>query len=747
MLYWINNIYYSFPIQLLVFHLRSNHLLIFIWIIFILFLSGNLGQKLGFQFLFLDPEYLGSVNFWSFFFLGFAFGGLTMSWNLTTYLLGAQYFPFLATLSRPFTKFSLNNTVIPIGILLYYLLQMVLFQSGFQDKDVYTIFLNGLGLIFGGFSVVLGYSVYFHYTNRDINYYQRFKKPPPNLVKSFAPGHRNVDLDYIKLDSSRWKVQTYLNESLQSRIVRSVAHYDSNLIKNIFKQNHLNALVIQLFSMLTLVMLGYLVDITYFRIPAGASLLILLSIVIAVIGAVSYWFSEWSVTVILILLFSLNYFTSFGILKQHNEVHGLDYNSTKATYSNQALKNLFNKKRVEKDKEATIKILNKWQSNLKPKNGPKKPKMVVLSVSGGGLKSALWTVKVIQEVDQILEGQFLNHTTLITGASGGMIGMAYMRELILQNKLGDSIDLYHPVHQEIITQDLLNSVAFSMVSQDLLVPLSKVKINGQSYTKDRGYIFEKQLNENTNNLLNKPLESYFKPEVNGLIPLMFINASIVNDARRLIISPQGISYMMAAPVGISDSNAVEIDAVDFSLLFQDQNASQLNFLSALRMNATYPYVLPNVDLPSKPGIEAMDAGILDNYGIQNATRFIQVFHDWIKQNTSGVILVQISVSDKFEEIRSSNRVGVVESWFNPIGIAGKVFTLQEFEQDNSIGFIFDLLGYDNFQVIRFIYHPTHPDQEASISFHMTQKEKEDVQNAFYFEANQKSLRQLVQILD
>ncbi len=68
------------------------------------------------------------------------------------------------------------------------------------------------------------------------------------------------------------------------------------------------------------------------------------------------------------------------------------------------------------------------------------------------------------------------------------------------------------------------------------------------------------------------------------------------------------------------------------------------------MNATYPYVLPNVHLPSMPGIEVLDAGFRDNYGIVSAVRFIHVFKDWILKNTSGVVMVQISSSENIENI-------------------------------------------------------------------------------------------------
>ena len=743
MLKWTSNIFYSFPIQLLVFHFRGNLLLVVLWTILILFFSGLLGAKLGFQYLFLDPEYLGNVDFWSFLFLGIAYGGFVMSWNLTTYLLSAHHFPFLATLVRPFTKFSLNNFLFPIIILAYYVGKIVQFQYNYESLGLDVVFLNCLGLLFGGFAVILFYSIYFHITNRDITYYQKDAPTPPNLMKSIAPGHRNVNIDYIKLDDQRWKVRTFLNESFQPRIVRSVAHYDSKLIKNIFKQNHLNALIIQLCSMLSLILLGYLIDYPVFRIPAGASILILMSILVAIIGALTYWFNQWTTTVIILLVLIIDGLAGLGDFRQPHRAFGIDYDSGTPEYSYESLQQAASPIQVEKDKHATTEILTNWKKKVSVNISPDKPKLVILAVSGGGLKSALWTLRVIQEADSTLEGRLLDHTVLITGASGGMIGVAYLREQLLRMKQGQPVDIYSPVFRDSITQDLLNSVAFSLVSKDLFLPRTRFRMGSRSYPTDRGFVFEQHLNENTGTVLDKPLGSYRDAEKEAVIPMVFITPSIVNDARRLIISPQRVSYMMVAPVGVKNQHSVEIDAVDFGLLFSKQDAQNLRFLSALRMNATYPYVLPNVHLPSAPAIEVMDAGFLDNYGIFSATRFLQVFREWILANTSGAILVQISTSQRIEQIMPSDRNGIIESLVNPLGIAGKVFVRQQFEFDNSIGFIFDLLGHENFQVIRFICHPSRPEQqEASISYHLTRKEKQDVIDAFALPANQESLGEL-----
>jgi hypothetical protein len=331
-------------------------------------------------------------------------------------------------------------------------------------------------------------------------------------------------------------------------------------------------------------------------------------------------------------------------------------------------------------------------------------------------------MKVVQTADSLLEGRLMPHTVLITGASGGMIGASYLRELYLQQQNGKAVDVYDQAYIDKISKDLLNSIAFTIVTND---------------------IFERQLSENTDGMLDKSLSDYRDPERRALIPMLYLTPTIVNDGRRLVVSPHGASFMMIPPVGAAHRQTLEVDAVDYRWMFGAQSADSLRFLTALRMNATYPYILPNVHLPSSPGIEVMDAGALDNYGLFTAIRFVQVFRDWIETHTSGVVLVQINTSERKEEISASNNVGVIESLFNPVGIAGKVFTLQEFQYDNSLGFMYNLLGKDRLEVIRFIYRPRDRKKlKAAISFHITQLEKDDVLNAMWLPENRKSLEAL-----
>jgi len=341
----------------------------------------------------------------------------------------------------------------------------------------------------------------------------------------------------------------------------------------------------------------------------------------------------------------------------------------------------------------------------------------------------------------------MKHTTLMTGASGGMLGTAYYRSLFLENQNNPEANPNSPEFLENISKDLLNSICFSIVSNDLFLPYAKFDYRGRKYTKDRGYMFEKQLNENTGFLMDKPLSFFQKPEAESQIPMLILSPAIVNDARRMLISPQNISFLTTVNHQVEMKTGSEIDAVDFRKVFASRDADSLRFTGALRMNATYPYILPNVHLPSKPAIEVVDAGLRDNMGVLSASRFIQTYSDWIRENTSGVILVQISTMAYGEEIPPSSNEGIIESLLNPLGIFGHILRLQDFEHDANLSFLYDILGEDYFDVVRFIYRPSPENETASMTFHLTGREKKDIKNSINLKSNRISLERIKKLIE
>jgi hypothetical protein len=743
----LRSIYFSFPVQLLVLHLRNHLVILLLWAILTAFSTGLVGRFFGMHYLMLTPEYWGEVNFWSFYITGATFGGMVMIWHLTTYLLCSNRFPFLATLSAPFTKFYLNNSLVPLIFLGVYLGCSIWFQWHDELTSTSAIFWNIAGFLVGAFVVTSLLAGYFQLTNKDIYSLKHpIKFSPRPGARLATSGQRLPSVREIQLGVNAWPVHTYITEKLHVRLVRSVSHYDPRLLERVFRQNHWNAVLVQASALLLLMIQGVFLDSVWLRIPAAATLFLLASIGIALFGAVKFWFRQWSNFVIVGLFILVNLFTGWGIFNYRNRAYGLDYREeNKVTYTYEALEKLAPPEVVATDKAATINILGNWLAKNKTPQNPR-PKMVFLCVSGGGMRSALWTMQSIQKADFATGGKLLRQSILITGASGGMLGAAYLREVILRHEEGDRLSPQDPALIDDMGKDLLNPISFAAVSNDLFFPLSTFKSGNFTYRKDRGYLFENQLNENCRGFFSKRIADYREAEQKAIIPMMVLSPYVVNDARRLLISPHGISYLMRPTASDRLAKQVEVDGVDFGRLFVRQQADSLTFTSALRMNCTYPFILPNVWLPTRPSIEAMDAGFRDNYGLGLAIRFTHVFREWIEQNTSGVVFVQIRCWDKISSIDKSDDKGILENLLTPAAAAGNMTDAQDFEQDNTLSLLEQIMGKNRIEMVRFHYHAVRKKREASLSFHLSKREKLDLMESFYAPENQAALKALKQIL-
>jgi hypothetical protein len=188
------------------------------------------------------------------------------------------------------------------------------------------------------------------------------------------------------------------------------------------------------------------------------------------------------------------------------------------------------------------------------------------------------------------------------------------------------------------------------------------------------------------------------------------------------------------------------DAVDFHSFFQKQDPMNLGLLSALRMNATFPYVLPNVWLPTYPVIDVMDAGLRDNFGQEASLRFITVFKDWLQENTSKVVLLQIrdrSLGDWDAPSDNSSLLGTLTKPF--LILQKNWYKLQDYYQHDELEYMAEAYG-DNFYRISLQYLPMKKGEPASLSFHLTAAEKRDIALSLDNTANKEQFEKLQHIL-
>lgn len=730
---------YSFPVQLFMLHFRRFQILLLFWLVLFTTVNGSFAKMFGAISLFLAPEYLGSVNFYGTFILGGAIALFIMSWNIVTFILHSKRFKFLATTNHPFAKYCLNNIIIPLAFIVFTFIKLYLYQRYNELNTVGNILVLMGGLFLGMFVFFFISFTYFFSANRTIlRSIQRKMGGPRKLLEQIRTKESQHDDDALKVDN-------YLNSIFRSKRARNVDHYNKHFLDFVFRRHHFAALLTMIIAVIFLVIMSYLTAYPAFRIPAGASILIFFSILIGFSGAFAYIFGTWSIPLLVVGILLLNAAVKDDIIDTRSKAYGLDYThiSARPQYNFHYLDSLFTPLLAREDELKTIQILNNWRNKFPAGN---KPKMVIINVSGGGTRSATWCMDVMQRADSLLGGNLMNHTVLITGASGGMIAATYFRELYLEKIQGKKIDLYNRCYVENISKDLLNAILSSFAINDFFTPFQRFTLNGNRYPIDRGYAFERQLNINTDNALDKTLKDYEKPVEEALIPMIIYTPTITTDGRKLLIASQPISYM-AWPQYINPHRKVrDVDGVDFCRYFSMFHPEDLRITTALRMSATFPYVLPNVYLPTHPIIDVMDAGLRDNYGQETSLRYLHVFRNWINANTSGVIFIQIRDSHKNEVLPIEQNKNLEDMIFEPLFTMQRNWSaFQDYEHD-------DLTAYAEhfFQVpfsrIIFQYVPKKGTETAALNWHLTGREKFDIHQSLLNPANTEAFHYLLQMM-
>ena len=676
-------------------------------------------ERFGVNNMYMAPEYLSEVNALSTAMVGISIAVFFMSWNITTFILHSRHLQFLATTSQPFLKYCINNAILPVAFLMFYAVKTISFQYSQELFAVGELIFLVAGFLCGFILALAMAFGYFFGADKTI---YRFLS---DAVKDELIKHK---AKYENSDGAKRKyhlrIDWYFSATFRLRRPRNVHHYTQDFIDRIFKQHHIAAIISIFVAFASLITVGFFLDNKFFQLPAAASITVFFAILIAVAGAFSYFLQAWALPFLLILFLLVNVLYEHDIIDPRNKVYGLNYDNKteRPRYDRETLWQLSSAENMRTDSLRFIQILNRW----KQKQANPLPVMYIISTSGGGTRASTFTMNVLQRLDSITKGSLMSQTALITGASGGMMGAAYFRELYAQKIAGKNIVLSDAKYVDDISADLMNPLFSSFVARDLIAPAQHFSIGTRRYVKDRGYSFEQKLNSNTHGLLDKQLKDYAEAENNATIPLAFFNSVITMDGRRMTISTQPARFMMRQMFDTSLLASVDPDGVDFVSYFAKQEPYNIRILTALRMNATFPYVLPNVWLPTDPVVDVMDAGFRDNTGLETAIRFMFVFRNWLKENCSKVVLVQIRDKKQggWDNILDSKNIADLLT--KPALLTQhNLFRFQEYAQHQELDYVQHIFGNQLRRVV-FGYQPFNKNAAATLSFHLTQREKRDI---------------------
>jgi len=319
---------------------------------------------------------------------------------------------------------------------------------------------------------------------------------------------------------------------------------------------------------------------------------------------------------------------------------------------------------------------HKWANAVQADFEKKKPKLVIVATTGGGIQAAVWTAVVLEGLEKELSKEktggaaFRDHIRLITGASGGM----------------QAAGLY-AADFERFDKGIPNLMSEQLAEDSLWPTVQKMLIHDfpgvawpDKFHSDRGRELETAWEFNTRPRLDKggnllpapdrfddrfhprewqasPLSSSFarlKPkEATCDRPTLIFSPMLVEDCRRLLISNLEMSWFTSAngsnlnkPLDGVPTDRLAVPAVEFWRLFPHAygNAEQntgFKVVTAARMQATFPFVGPAVSLPTEPARRVVDAGYFDNFGINLAALWLYRHKQAILDHTSGVVIVEI----------------------------------------------------------------------------------------------------------
>ncbi|XZF13132.1 hypothetical protein ACTHGU_15200 [Chitinophagaceae bacterium MMS25-I14] len=738
----LKGIFRFLPVQLLFLHFRKYQLLLIFWVIVLATITGNFASHFGAVALFLAPEYLGEINFVSMFLLGGAMAVFVMAWHITTFIIHSQRMPFMGALRQAFLKYCINNSLLPLTFLVFYSIVCTHYQLTNEHASAEKIIRLQLGFYLGFLLIILISFAYFFRVDRDLLKVVLSRITNPSRIREIIPYDTlDYEFDIIRAD-------TYIS-GLHIEHISKLESYAPRLLATVLRRHHRNAITATIFAFATLILLGVFMEEPLLRIPAGAGFLIFFAVLMGIVGAMKYFLKSWELLGWISIAVLLSWMVHAHFFDLRSVAYGLNYHAEKEKrpeYSYSFLHSVFCKQKYLADKKDGEQRLVNWKKKRMETDHEAKPPLIVLCISGGGSRAAYWTFRSLQYADSVTKGKIFRHTVLISGASGGMFGAAYWRTIQDAYQQGKVANPYEQKYQENIGKDLLNAVIFSFVSVDLISPFNKVSIGGYSYTKDRGYALEQELINNTEGMLDQKLGDYRQAEADGSIPALIVNGTIVNDGRKLMMSAQPVAYLTQPESALQDTTQPAIDAVDFATFFSNQNPYNLRLTTALRMNATFPFILPVVKLPSDPQMNIMDAGLRDNFGVDVVSRYLYVYREWMKENVGNVIFLQIRDTRESNVLGPSDQNSLAKMIMDPLFvIQNKWESFQSYSQSYLKDYAPDFMNH-RLHFITLQYIPQETNNAAALNFHLTQKEKKDLYQSINNPLNQAQIDTLVHLL-
>ncbi len=255
-------------------------------------------------------------------------------------------------------------------------------------------------------------------------------------------------------------------------------------------------------------------------------------------------------------------------------------------------------------KDSTL-FLKDYATALKEQSGPR----YFVGAYGGGMKANAWTLTILNEMHQ-RDSSFFDHTVVMSGASGGTIGIINMAAILHQK---NSIQEYwtDKIH-EISTENILSLDLTHVLGRDTF---NRMFIPGLNlYGKDRSskamHRYAAIVHCDPNKYMNKSFYDYWfeiYKQQNKRFPILIANTTNVKGNHGMAVSVK-----------------VDSDQEQHSFLFQGADNiltlgnNSLSYYDAASTSNRFPVISPAAKIETKGHYN--DGGIFENSGLLSALK-------------------------------------------------------------------------------------------------------------------------------
>lgn len=348
--------------------------------------------------------------------------------------------------------------------------------------------------------------------------------------------------------------------------------------------------------------------------------------------------------------------------------------------------------------------------------------VIVVAASGGGIKAAAWTARVLTGLEASARANFSSNprvfgdsVRLISSVSGGSVGAMYFVSEYAPDGSGLPPDT--PTLESAVAQSeasSLDDIAWGLVYPDFLRIF--IPVFGRL---DRGAALEAALTRelpNRKHRLERPLAEWRDGVLQGWRPAVVFNATVVESGERFLLGTTDL----APAVGRSSLRDPQ---------FPQFAAHDISLVTAARLSATFPYVSPAAR-PDIPGtqIHAVDGGYTDNYGMATLLTWLDQALAAEGNPVRRVLIIEIRASPPASEPPPLSWRGWPFQSYAPISAMLNVRDTGQLPRNEEERLILTRLAAAQSQSIEiqdavFEYCPT----DAPLSWHLSPNDKKEIE--------------------